>query len=213
MEKNLFGDLAKELAQITNKLFKDDKDALLIFKRLFKNITLLFENLDFNNIEFETFEGLFDNKKVNNVENDLTLLERYYDNKAFQELLISLYPIIRLYYAIRLYDQKMQLSKFYIKSGLQKQSEFERLKEEAEELSSKTELDLVINFVKQNKKLKRVWYKLIPHYSDIAQRFNYYKKSGSVNYTRVATYIRRTSGSGSLKAIEQALLRYRQDPH
>jgi hypothetical protein len=44
---------------------------------LWKNLTALFESLDFKVVEFETFEGLFDNKKVNKIEDDLTEIEDF----------------------------------------------------------------------------------------------------------------------------------------
>jgi hypothetical protein len=42
----------------------------------------------------------------------------------------------------------------YIKNGIEKQNDFEQLKAEAEELRSKTEFDIVLNYVKLNKHKK-----------------------------------------------------------
>lgn len=221
MKSNLFENLAKELVITMQKeyagskfakLDEENKTILILFKRVLKNITTLFEKLNLANIEFESFEGLFNNKKVNSVETDLSQLERYYNNKVFKELLTSIYPLVRLYYIIRLYDQKLLLSKFYIKNGLQKQSDFDELKLEAEELRNKTEFDLVLNFVKQNKH-KKVWRKLIPHYADIAQRFNcYHRTSKKINFSEVARQIRNIVGVSKVPytTVLQALDRYKK---
>ncbi len=210
---SLFGELTQELAKIAKDQFKNERQGLNVFKRLFKNVTELFEGLDFNAVEFETFEGLFDTKKVAKIEDDLTKLEGYYQNEIFKDLLISFYPILRPYYALRLYDQKMLLSKFYIKTGLNNQKEFEQLKLEAEELRNKTEFDIVLNYVQQNQKKDKIFKKLIPHYDDIAKRFDcYHKNTKKINFADVAREIRRIVGRSNvtLTAINQDLLRLRK---
>jgi len=211
MNNNLFEGLAEELAGIAKGQFKSDTQALTVFKRLFKNISILIEGLNFKYIEFESFEGLFDIKKVAKIEDDFTKIEGFYENKIFKDLLVSFYPILRLYYALRLYDQKLLLSKFYIKSGLSKEKEFENIKQEAEELKNKTEFDLVLNFAKQNRH-KKVWRKLIPHYADIAKRFNcYHRRSGKINFSEVAKQIRSiVVFKPDYRTVLQALDRYKE---
>lgn len=157
----LFNDLGKQFAEsirkkckepncFLSKQEKENKEFLTVFKNSFKHICILFEELNFQNIEFETFNGLFDKNLVIIVEFELSEIERYSNNAIFQTLMVTFYPLVRLYYVLRLYDQKLILTREYIKSGILNKDDFNNLAIEFEDYKNKGQFDLTVDMVKND---------------------------------------------------------------
>jgi len=119
---------------------KQTEETSTYIKRLTSNLSATLEKPIQNlfNIQYSSFNGLFDNRLVAKVEKDLQgdnlkLLDNLYDPK----LLRLIAEQIIVYYQLLLFDQRLLISKYYIMNGQGQQSKFDKEHKEMKATLSK----------------------------------------------------------------------------